>query len=102
MAPPFQVTFDYADLGRLASFWTTALGYTKRSPPAGTATRPKYLAAQGIPEEQWDAFSAVADPEGKGPRLYFQRVPEPRTAKNRVHLNVNVGGGLQTPSEERR
>ncbi len=32
------------------------------------------------------------DPAGEGPRLYFQRVPEGKTAKNRVHLDVRVAG----------
>ena len=34
------------------------------------------------------------DPDGVGPRLYFQRVPEAKTVKNRVHLDVRVGTGL--------
>jgi hypothetical protein len=34
------------------------------------------------------------DPSGVGPRLYFQRVPEGKVAKNRVHLDVRVGTGL--------
>ncbi len=34
------------------------------------------------------------DPDGVGPRLFFQRVPEPKTMKNRVHLDVRVGVGL--------
>jgi hypothetical protein len=38
---------------------------------------------------------AVVDPSGAGPRLLFQKVPEAKTAKNRVHLDVNVGAGLR-------
>jgi hypothetical protein len=34
------------------------------------------------------------DPSGAGPRLYFQRVPEGKVVKNRVHLDVRVGTGL--------
>ena len=37
---------------------------------------------------------ASQDPEGVGPRLFFQRVPESKTVKNRVHLDVRVGTGL--------
>jgi hypothetical protein len=44
----------------------------------------------------------VVDPDGKGPRIYFQQVPEPKSVKNRVHLDVNVGGGHGTALEERR
>lgn len=102
MATPIQVTFDCADPDRLATFWATALGYQKQPPPAGYATWPEFLAAQGIPRDQWDSASAIVDPEARGPRIYFQRVPEPKAAKNRVHLDVNVGGGYATPPDERR
>jgi hypothetical protein len=60
------------------------------------------LAAQGIAEDQWNAASAIVDPEGHGPRLYFQRVPEPKVVKNRVHLDLNVSGGRHVPLAERR
>ena len=102
MATPIQVTFDCADPDRLATFWATALGYKKQNPPPGYATWPEFLAAQGVPEDQWNAASAIVDPEGIGPRIYFQQVPEPKTVKNRVHLDVNVGGGRDTPDDERR
>ncbi|HJT37329.1 MAG TPA: VOC family protein, partial [Actinomycetota bacterium] len=61
-----------------------------------------WLRAMGIPEDDWNSAGAAVDPDGKGPRLYFQRVPEAKVAKNRVHLDVNVGGGRETPLEERR
>ena len=102
MATPIQVTFDCADPDRLATFWAAVLGYKKQDPPAGYATWQAFLAAQGIPEEEWNSASAVVDPDGAGPRIYFQRVPEPKTVKNRVHLDVNVGGGPSTPLDERR
>jgi hypothetical protein len=102
MATPIQVTVDCADPDRLATFWATALGYKKQDPPAGYATWPEFLAAQGVPEGQWNAASAIIDPAGIGPRIYFQQVPEPKTVKNRVHLDVNVGGGRDVPDDERR
>ena len=37
-------------------------------------------------------YGSVVDPEGVGPRLFFQKVPEPKTAKNRVHLDVHASG----------
>jgi hypothetical protein len=46
--------------------------------------------------------SAIVDPEGQGPRIFIQRVPEQKQVKNRVHLDVNVGGGRDTPDDERR
>ena len=39
-------------------------------------------------------LAACSDPGGVGPRLYFQRVPEGKTVKNRLHLDVRVGPGL--------
>jgi hypothetical protein len=102
MATSIQITFDCADPDRLATFWAAALGYEKQAPPPGYASWPEFLAAQGVPEDQWGSASAVVDPAGVGPRLFFQRVPEPKAVKNRVHLDVNVGGGGGTPLEERQ
>jgi hypothetical protein len=102
MATPIQVTFDCADPDRLATFWAMTLGYKQQDPPAGYATWHAFLAAQGIPEDQWNAANAIIDPAGIGPRIFFQRVPEPKIVKNRVHLDVNVGGGPNTPLNERR
>ncbi len=48
----------------------------------------------GVPPERWDDASAVVDPSGAGPRLYFQRVPEPKRGKNRLHLDVRAAPGL--------
>ena len=102
MAVPIQVTFDCTDPARLATFWASALGYKIQDPPEGYATWHEFLAAQGVPEEQWNSASAVVDPDGIGARIFFQRVPEPKASKNRVHLDVNVGGPLGTPLEQRR
>jgi hypothetical protein len=102
MTVRFQVTFDAADPQRLAGFWQRALGYTKQDPPEGYATWEQWAAAMEIPEERWDDTTALVDPEGVLPRLFFQRVPEPKSAKNRVHLDVNVSGGREVPDRERR
>jgi len=102
LATGIQVTFDCADPDRLATFWAAALGYEKQRPPEGYATWPEFLAAIGVPREEWSSRSAIVDPGGAGPRIYFQRVPEPKTAKNRVHLDVNAGGPHGTPPDERR
>jgi len=97
-----QLVFDATDPDRLARFWSAALGYKLQDPPAGYDTWPAFLEAQGIPRSEWDSASAIVDPDGVGPRIYFQRVPEPKTAKNRMHMDINVGGGRETPTDERK
>lgn len=93
---------DCVDPARLSRFWEAALHYRLADPPPGHSSWEEYLRAAGVPEEDWNSASAAVDPEGRGPRLYFQRVPEPKTTKNRVHLDLNVGGGPGTPVEDRR
>ncbi|MFG2608459.1 VOC family protein [Streptomyces sp. NPDC048514] len=88
----FQVTFDCAQPERVARFWCEVLGYVAVSPPEGFATWDDYNLSL-LPAER-DSWFACTDPSGAGPRLYFQRVPEGKVAKNRVHLDVRVGTGL--------
>ncbi|GAA1522886.1 VOC family protein [Kribbella lupini] len=88
----FQVTFDCADPERVARFWCEVLGYVVPPPPEGFASWDEF-AASLPPEAQGSAFACV-DPTGEGPRLFFQRVPESKVVKNRVHLDVRVGTGL--------
>ena len=90
-----QVTFDCADPAALAGFWAEALDYRLESPPPGFATWDEALDAWGVPADQRNSRSAVVDPSGAGPRLFFQQVPEGKTAKNRVHLDVRAAPGLQ-------
>ena len=102
MAVRLQVVFDAADPPRLAAFWGEAIGYVEEDPPDGFESWEAWAAASGVPREDWDNYASRVDPDGAGPRLYFQRVPEPKTAKNRVHLDLDVGGGRGTPPEEHR
>lgn len=102
MAQTIQVTFDAADPQRLGRFWAAVLGYVDQPPPAGHASWEDFLASAGVPESERDSAWSVVDPDGGGPRLFFQRVPEGKTAKNRVHLDVTVSGGRQVPLDERR
>lgn len=95
MAKTIQITFDAADPRVLADFWAAALGYVLESPPPGFDTWDQALAAFGVPEDQWNSRSAIADPEGVGPRIFIQQVPEPKVAKNRLHLDVRAAVGLQ-------
>ncbi|MBM7510433.1 VOC family protein [Nocardioides sp. 31GB23] len=87
-----QVTFDCAEPERVARFWCEVLGYVVPPPPPRFATWADFDAALP-PERQGSAF-ACEDPAGVGPRLFFQRVPEGKTVKNRLHLDVRVGTGL--------
>jgi catechol 2,3-dioxygenase-like lactoylglutathione lyase family enzyme len=94
MARGVQVTFDCADPARLAAFWAEALGYRLQGPPEGFESWDQALEALGVPPERRNDASAVIDQEGAGPRLFFQRVPEGKQAKNRVHVDVRAAPGL--------
>ena len=90
-----QVTFDCAGPGALAAFWTEVLGYERQAPPPGFDSWEAALDAWHVPAEQRDSRDAVVPPAGSsGPRLFFQRVGEPKTVKNRVHLDVRAAPGL--------
>jgi catechol 2,3-dioxygenase-like lactoylglutathione lyase family enzyme len=95
MARDVQITFDCADPAGLAAFWAEALGYQVQDPPEGFASWEQALEAMGVPPERHNDASAVVDPEGAGPRVFFQRVPEGKQAKNRVHLDVRAAPGLE-------
>ena len=94
MATPFQVTFDAVEPAQLGAFWAELLGYVEQPPPPGFDSWDAALAAMGVPEGERDGAYGIVDPDGAGPRLFFQRVPEGKTAKNRVHLDVGVSGGF--------
>ncbi|WP_433426477.1 VOC family protein (plasmid) [Microtetraspora malaysiensis] len=87
-----QVTFDCAEPERVARFWCEVLGYVAPPPPEGFASWDDFN--RTLPPEQRDSWFACSDPSGAGPRLYFQRVPEGKVVKNRLHLDVRVGIGL--------
>jgi len=87
-----QVTFDCAEPERVARFWCEVLGYVVPPPPEGFASWADY--DRSLPPERQGAAFACSDPTGVGPRLFFQRVPEGKVVKNRVHLDVRVGTGL--------
>lgn len=94
MATEFQVTFDSADPAAHAAFWAQALHYVEQPPPAGFESWDAALDAWGIPEDRRNDRAALVDPEGVGPRIFFQKVPEPKTAKNRVHLDLRAAAGV--------
>ncbi|MFF8611561.1 VOC family protein [Streptomyces sp. NPDC015350] len=101
-----QLTIDCADPQRMVAFWSEALGYVPEPPPAGHATWREYWVAIGVPEEELPAGAgdipeSIIDPAGRGPRVWFQQVPEPKTIKNRIHFDLKVGGGRDVPLEAR-
>lgn len=87
-----QVTFDCAEPERVARFWCEVLGYVVPPPPAGFSSWDDF--DRTLPEDHQGSAFACLDPAGVGPRLFFQRVPEGKVVKNRVHLDVRVGTGL--------
>ncbi|EID53231.1 VOC family protein [Saccharomonospora xinjiangensis] len=95
MARDVQLTFDCADPAALAAFWAGALGYRVQAPPAGFDSWDQALDAMGVPPEKRNDASAVIDPDGAGLRIFFQRVPEGKQVKNRLHLDVRAAPGLQ-------
>jgi hypothetical protein len=102
MATTLQVAVDCADPAALARFWADALGYVVQPPPEGHDSWETWLAAMDVPESEWNSASAVVDPDGPGPRIYFQRVPEEKAGKNRLHLDLRISPGPSSPADERR
>jgi hypothetical protein len=102
MATKTQIVFDTPDPDRLARFWAEALHYKLQDPPAGFATWQDALRAMKVPEEEWNSARAIVDPEGRGPRIYFQQMDTPKPGKNRLHLDLNASGGSSVPLETRK
>ncbi|MFC4854501.1 VOC family protein [Actinophytocola glycyrrhizae] len=84
MAVRWSVTIDCAAPAVVAGFWATALGYESREP---------------LDTDDDGAF--LHDPDGALPSLSFLRVPEGKVGKNRLHLDIQAGGGRAVPWEER-
>ncbi|GAA4011914.1 VOC family protein [Allokutzneria multivorans] len=107
MSRHIQVTFDAHDPKALSTFWGEVLGYVHPAPPGvelppgadPLAAWDDFLASVGVPEDQRNTRSAIEDPSGHGPRIFFQQVPEDKVAKNRLHLDVRAAPGLR--GEER-
>ncbi len=88
MAAPFQIVVDARDPLVLGAFWRTALRYVVETPPPGYETWADFAERNGIPREEWR--DSAVDPAGVLPRLFFQPVPEPKTVKNRLHLDLQA------------
>jgi catechol 2,3-dioxygenase-like lactoylglutathione lyase family enzyme len=101
MTTPWTLTFDCTDVERMRSFWQTALGYVAPRPPEGWSTWEDFLRDQGVPEEEWHAGGGLDDPDGALPDISFLRVPERKSAKNRLHFDLQVSGGRHVDQGER-
>jgi hypothetical protein len=102
MVSKLQIVFDCADPAGLSEFYAKALHYKLQDPPIGFDSWEGWLKQQRIPESEWNSASAIIDPEGKGPRIYFQQMDTPKLGKNRLHIDINASGGLKVPFEERK
>ena len=104
MAYDFQVTVDCAEPHVLADWWADALGWVvepsdedfiRRMVDQGYATEDQTTTHNGV--LVWALGQAIVHPDGRdagpGSRILFQAVPEPKTVKNRLHLDVKVGEG---------
>ena len=86
MTAKVQIVIDCADPSKLIGFWAAALDYEVQF-PTGSEQERQLLAAHPALE---GTAAAALDPEGVRPRLFLQRVPEPKKVKNRVHLDLSV------------
>ena len=87
----FQLVIDCADPDLLANFWAAALGYVLEPAPAGFETWNDYWREVGVPEDElFDGADCIVDPDGAGPRIWFQVVPDVKGVKNRLHLDLHV------------
>ena len=103
MAVSFQLVIDCTDPERLCHFWAAALRYELEPSPAGFATWDDYWRDVGVPEEELGlGADRIADPDGAGPRIRFQVVPEPKSVKNRLHLDIRASGGRAVPIATRK
>ena len=99
----FQLVIDCADPDRLARFWADALGYELGPRPDGFATWNDYYRDLGLREEELGAGAdRISDPEGHGPPIWFQLVPDAKSVKNRLHLDISASGERTDPFETRR
>src|SRR5215218_2830944 len=98
MGNPISLVLDCADPLRVGAFWRQALGYVEADPPDGHASWAQVAAAGPADRIGY----VITDPDGARPSMLFQVVPEPRVAKNRLHIDIRLSEGAPRPSEEER
>ena len=103
MAVSYQLVIDCTAADPLAHFWAEALHYVVEPPPTGFDSWDDYYRSIGVPEDELGiGVDSLADPDGEGPRIWFQVVPEKKSIKNRLHIDVRASGGPGTSLESRR
>lgn len=102
MATRWSLTIDCTNPTEVARFWALALGYAPPPPPDGFDSWAGWLEHHDIPEDEWDDAAYLRDPDSAGPRLSFLEVPESKVVKNRLHLDVQAGGGRDAVPWEQR
>jgi hypothetical protein len=103
MAVSYQLVIDCSSPEPLAQFWAEALHYVIAPPPSGADSWDDFYRSIGVPEEELGGGAdVIEDPNGEGPRIWFQVVPEKKSIKNRLHIDVNAGGGRDLSLETRR
>lgn len=93
MATRWALTIDCAHPTELAKFWAMALGYREPPVPNGFDSWPDWLTHHDVPENEWDDGAFLSDPDGIGPTLSLLKVPESKVGKNRLHIDIQAGGG---------
>jgi hypothetical protein len=86
----WQLTIDANDPARLASFWAQSLGYLSTPPAEAEATWWTHYRERLGDEAAFD--DRLFSPDGSGPALWFQEVPEGKAGKNRLHLDLYATG----------
>jgi len=96
----WTLTFDCNDATGQAAFWRLALGYVEGAPPTGFTSWAEWYDHFDVPAEERDV-TAIDDPAGIGPRIGFLPVPESKTVKNRIHLDIRVNKSRTEPAADR-
>ena len=103
MAVSYQLVIDCRSPEPLALFWAAALHYIVASPPAGFESWDDFYRSIGVAEAELGVGAdRIEDPHGAGPSIWFQVVPERKSIKNRIHIDVNASGGRGSPLETRK
>jgi hypothetical protein len=103
MAVPYQLVIDCTSPEPLAHFWAEALHYVIEPAPPGFDSWDDFYRSIGLPEDDLGiGDDRIADPNGEGPSIWFQVVPERKSIKNRIHIDVEASGDRDTPLELRR
>lgn len=86
----WQLTIDANDPALLMRFWSHALGYVPVPPAQSDTTWHAHYRARLGGEPAFD--DRLFDPTGAGPAIWFQQVPETKSGKNRLHLDLYPTG----------